>query len=306
MLRLLAPTCLLGLVFACGGSQEPPTPAEAPAAPEPAPAEVPAEPAPEETPEGFPDHAGEALKALAVGGRLARCKAPESLADGAYKADGGAFVAVEDGWVVLTANQESGTAGLWVGAEPTVTIRWQKAERDRWGTCQPARFHTFEVSGKVLDDGGQGIEGAVVGGCLRGRVATTDAEGVFSLMALPDQGCRLYAATDDGTTLRAGGPVPVRSQGEDALVEIVADATHEGARREAWFRRLPRGSAVRARAMVGSLDLRRRAIEGLDGEIAALATGWIDQVAQAWEASEQAVDEVEGLNIQAALGRIGG
>lgn len=304
-MRLLVPLSLLLMAGACGGSA--PAPAETEPSPQPPDEEEQAEPEPQQVPEGFPVQAGDALEALAAGGRLARCKAPEELQDGAYRTDGGAFVAVHDGWVVMTANAPTGTTSLWKGQEPAFTVRWFDADRERWGTCRPARFHTFEITGKVLDDGGQGVAGATVGACLRGRTTVTDEQGRFTLTGLPDQRCRLYAAVEqEGGVLRAGGPVPVVSQGEDVLMEIVADGLYEGEDRTRWFERLPQGSNVRARAIQSGLDLRRRAIEGLDGEVGTLASGWLDQVVSAWDEAGKAAESAEEGSLAKALGAVGG
>lgn len=305
-MRLLVPMFAIVVAAACGGSTpEPASPEPTPTeAPEPA---APAEPAPQAVPEGFPEVAGEAIEALSAGGRLARCKAPDEVAAGAYRTDGGAFVAVHDGWIVMTANAPEGTATMWSGSEPAFTVRWSGAEGKRWGTCRPARFHTFEITGKVLDDGGQPVAGATVGACLRGKTAVSDERGVFTLMGLPDQRCLVYAAREeDGDLLRVGGPVPVMSQGEDVLTEIVADSVVGAEERKAWFARLPRGSELRARAMQNGFDLRRRHLEGKEGEAATLANRWLDEVIASWTQQTQSADKQDQDALATSLGAIGG
>lgn len=299
-MRPLLPACFAVLV-GCGGAEPPPAPAE------PAPPVVEAPP-PE--PDGFPAAAGEAIRALAAGGRVARCPvgatAEEELTAGAYRAEGGAFVAVHDGWVVLAANEPTGIAWLWRGADPVAAVRWVGASSDGWGKCYPARAATFEVAGRVVDAQGEAVEGVVVGGCLVGHTARSDAEGRFRLNGLPEQGCGLYAGKDDGTALFPAGPIAVDSQGEDVLVEVVMGDSIDGQRRDDWYASLPRVAALRARAAANALDLRRRQIPSLSGDAAALATGWVDAVAAALDAAAADTPDPGADRAAAALASLGG
>lgn len=292
-------------LWACGGG--------APVAPEPEPVEeapveeAPEEAAPEPVPEGFPVVAGEALEKLAAGGRLARCPAPEGLEEGAYRVDGGAFVVIHEGWLLLTGNAEKGSADLWVGADPVATIQWKDADRDRWGSCYPDRFPVFEISGKVRDGEGQPVPGVRVGGCMVGHSAVSDEEGRFTLQGQPARGCRLYAGLEDGDALRVAGPVPVRSQGEDVLIEVRLDEVRQGDARDAWFERLPKGSDVRGRSAVAGLELRRRVLEGVTGPAAELAGSWLDQVSERWKAhAEASQEDPDAPRLKRALERLGG